>query len=75
VVSLNGLDFRIRVKHSGISVRSNDDWAFTYILDSVFGRFLRNNKLSNWYTEAIADLGQCVLHLFTRDNYELNQIQ
>lgn len=42
----------------GRSVRSEDDWAKTYILDSDFDRFLqhaeRNNMLPDWFTEAIA---------------------
>ena len=39
----------------GRSVRSKDDWAKTYILDSAFGYFVKKNKdiLPSWFTEAI----------------------
>ena len=35
------------------SIRSKDDWAKTYILDSAFDDFVRRNKLPIWFTEAI----------------------
>jgi len=35
------------------SIRSKDDWAKTYILDSAFDDFVRRNKLPLWFTEAI----------------------
>jgi len=39
----------------GRSVRSKDDWAKTYILDSAFGYFVRRNKgiLPSWFIKAI----------------------
>ena len=39
----------------GRSVRSKDDWAKTYILDSAFGYFVKKNKniLPNWFVQAI----------------------
>jgi ATP-dependent DNA helicase DinG len=39
----------------GRSVRSKEDWAKTYILDSAFGYFVKKNKdiLPNWFIEAI----------------------
>jgi ATP-dependent DNA helicase DinG len=39
----------------GRSVRSKDDWAKTYILDSAFGYFVKKNKdiLPGWFIQAI----------------------
>ena len=39
----------------GRSVRSKDDWAKTYILDSAFGYFVKRNKgiLPSWFIQAI----------------------
>ena len=39
----------------GRSVRSKDDWAKTYILDSAFGYFVKKNKdiFLSWFIEAI----------------------
>jgi ATP-dependent DNA helicase DinG len=39
----------------GRSIRSKDDWAKTYVLDSAFGYFVNKNKdiLPNWFTGAI----------------------
>jgi Rad3-related DNA helicase len=39
----------------GRSVRSKDDWARTYILDSAFGYFIKKNKdvLPSWFIQAI----------------------
>ena len=39
----------------GRSVRSKDDWARTYILDSAFSYFVRKNKdiLPGWFIQAI----------------------
>jgi hypothetical protein len=43
------------VQGYGRSVRSKDDWAITYVLDSGFGNFVNKNKniLPDWFTEAI----------------------
>jgi Rad3-related DNA helicase len=41
------------VQACGRSIRSKDDWAKTYVLDSAFGRFARENKLPAWFKEAI----------------------
>jgi ATP-dependent DNA helicase DinG len=41
------------VQAYGRSVRSKDDWAKTYVLDSSFGDFVRKNRLPDWFTEAI----------------------
>jgi Rad3-related DNA helicase len=39
----------------GRSIRSKQDWAMTYVLDSAFGYFVRKNKsiLPDWFTHAI----------------------
>jgi Rad3-related DNA helicase len=39
----------------GRSIRSKEDWAKTYVLDSAFGYFVRKNKniLPDWFTQAI----------------------
>jgi ATP-dependent DNA helicase DinG len=41
----------------GRSIRSKDDWAKTYVLDSAFGYFIKKNKniLPDWFTQAIKD--------------------
>lgn len=41
------------VQAYGRSVRSKDDWAYTFILDSAFDGFISRNKLPTWFTEAI----------------------
>jgi len=43
------------VQGYGRSVRSKDDWAKTYVLDSGFENFVKKNKniLPDWFTEAI----------------------
>jgi ATP-dependent DNA helicase DinG len=43
------------VQGYGRSIRSKDDWAKTYVLDSAFGPFVWKNKniLPDWFTEAI----------------------
>ena len=41
------------VQAYGRSVRSKDDWAKTYVLDSAFGGFTRKNSLPEWFVEAI----------------------
>ena len=43
------------VQAYGKSVRSKDDWAKTYILDSAFGYFVKRNKgiLPSWFIQAI----------------------
>jgi Rad3-related DNA helicase len=43
------------VQGYGRSIRSKDDWATTYVLDSAFGPFVRRNKniLPDWFTYAI----------------------
>ena len=44
------------VQAYGRSVRSKDDWATTYVLDSAFGNFVFRNKqiLPEWFTDAIS---------------------
>ena len=39
----------------GRSIRSKEDWAKTYVLDSAFGYFVEKNKniLPDWFTQAI----------------------
>jgi len=37
----------------GRSVRSKDDWAKTYVLDSYFREFVNRNVLPDWFTKAI----------------------
>jgi ATP-dependent DNA helicase DinG len=43
------------VQGYGRSVRSKEDYAVTYVLDSGFGYFVNRNKniLPDWFTEAI----------------------
>ena len=43
------------VQAYGRSVRSKDDWATTYVLDSAFGNFVARNKqiIPEWFTAAI----------------------
>jgi hypothetical protein len=43
------------VQGYGRSVRSKDDWAITYVLDSGFENFVKKNKniLPDWFTRAI----------------------
>jgi ATP-dependent DNA helicase DinG len=41
------------VQAYGRSIRSKDDWAKTYVLDVLFGRFTRENRLPGWFMEAI----------------------
>ena len=43
------------VQAYGRSVRSKEDWARTYVLDSAFISFIRENKkfLPDWFTRAI----------------------
>ncbi len=41
------------VQACGRSIRSKDDWAKTYILDSAFDRFIRENNLPLWFREGI----------------------
>ena len=41
------------VQACGRSIRSKDDWAHTYVLDSIFEKFIRENKLPAWFLEAI----------------------
>lgn len=45
------------VQAYGRAVRSEDDYATTYLLDSDFPRFLRRvrNRLPSWFTEALQD--------------------
>ncbi|MGB6529365.1 MAG: helicase C-terminal domain-containing protein [Candidatus Nitrosopolaris sp.] len=43
------------VQGYGRSIRSKEDWAKTYVLDSAFGYFIKknNNILPDWFTKAI----------------------
>ena len=43
------------VQGYGRSIRSKEDWAETYVLDSAFGPFVWKNKniLQDWFTQAI----------------------
>jgi ATP-dependent DNA helicase DinG len=43
------------VQGYGRSIRSKEDWAITYVLDSGFENFVRKNKdiLPDWFTQAI----------------------
>jgi ATP-dependent DNA helicase DinG len=43
------------VQGYGRSVRSKEDWAKTYVLDSAFGYFVKKNRniLPDWFTQAI----------------------
>jgi ATP-dependent DNA helicase DinG len=46
------------VQSYGRSVRSKEDWAFTYVLDSQFGVFVDKHRdmLPGWFLEAITSL-------------------
>ena len=49
----------------GRSVRSKDDWATTYLLNSALGNFVFRNKqiLPEWFTNAISScMASCVYH-------------
>jgi ATP-dependent DNA helicase DinG len=51
------------VQGYGRSIRSKDDWAKTYVLDTAFEPFVRKNKniLPNWVIQAIqSDLNACI---------------
>jgi ATP-dependent DNA helicase DinG len=43
------------VQASGRSIRSKEDWAKTYILDSAFGYFVNKNRniLPDWFIQAV----------------------
>jgi ATP-dependent DNA helicase DinG len=41
------------IQACGRSIRSADDWAKTYILDSLFTQFIQRNKIPLWFREAI----------------------
>ena len=41
------------VQSCGRSIRSRDDWAKTYVLDSAFSWFIKENKLPVWFRESI----------------------
>ncbi|MGC2574851.1 MAG: helicase C-terminal domain-containing protein, partial [Candidatus Nitrosopolaris sp.] len=43
------------VQGYGRSVRSKEDWAATYVLDSAFGYFISRNRgiLPEWFTSVI----------------------
>lgn len=43
------------IQATGRSVRSKDDWATTYVLDSKFGDFINENKeiIPTWFLESI----------------------
>jgi ATP-dependent DNA helicase DinG len=45
------------VQGYGRSIRSNKDWAITYVLDSGFVNFVKKNSniLPDWFTQAIVD--------------------
>jgi ATP-dependent DNA helicase DinG len=46
------------VQAYGRSIRSEDDWAKTYVLDSAFNYFVRKNinMLPDWFVEAIRNI-------------------
>jgi Rad3-related DNA helicase len=41
------------VQAYGRSVRSKEDWAKTYVLDTAFKMFVTKSRLPKWYTDAI----------------------
>jgi len=68
-----GLTF---VQACGRSIRSKDDYAVTYLLDSKFERFIReyNSKLPKWFTDAITsvnsnDIGKLAVQIRNRSHY------
>ena len=72
------------VQGYGRSIRSKDDWAKTYVLDSAFGPFVRKNKniLPNWFILAIqsdldAPIGQSgfdTVQVFTTSKEDHNEV-
>ena len=42
------------VQSVGRSVRSETDWAYTYIIDEAFDRIFKNNSFPLWFKEAVA---------------------
>ena len=72
------------VQGYGRTIRSKDDWAKTYVLDSAFGSFVKKNKniLPNWFIQAIqsdlnAPLGQAALdtvQVFTTSKEDHNEV-
>jgi Rad3-related DNA helicase len=50
----NGIDPDL-VQGYGRSIRSKEDWAKTYVLDSGFENFVKKNKniLPDWFTQAV----------------------
>jgi len=41
------------VQSVGRSVRSDQDWAYTYIIDEAFDRIFKNNSFPLWFKEAV----------------------
>jgi ATP-dependent DNA helicase DinG len=72
------------VQGYGRSIRSKDDWATTYVVDSVFGPFVRRNKniLPHWFVQAIqsdlnAPIGQSgfdTVQVFTTSKEDDNEM-
>jgi ATP-dependent DNA helicase DinG len=72
------------VQGYGRSIRSKDDWATTYVLDSAFGPFVRRNKniLPHWFVQAIqphlnAPIGQSgfnTVQVFTTSKEDNNEM-
>ena len=72
------------VQGYGRSIRSKDDWAKTYALDSAFLPFVRKNKniLPNWFIQAIqsdlnAPIGQSgfdTVQVFTTSKDDHNEV-
>jgi ATP-dependent DNA helicase DinG len=53
------------VQAYGRSIRSKDDWAKTYVLDSHFEEFVRRNKkiLPEWFASGCSKLSELLLNL------------
>lgn len=52
----DGIIYRLRlIQGYGRSIRSKEDWAKTYILDSAFDYFVKKNRtfLPDWFVSAI----------------------
>jgi ATP-dependent DNA helicase DinG len=72
------------VQGYGRSIRSKDDWAETYVLDSAFGPFVSKNKniLPNWFIQAIQSdlntpIGQSgfdTVQVFTTSKEDHNEV-
>jgi ATP-dependent DNA helicase DinG len=62
------------VQSYGRSVRSKEDSAIIYVLDSTFGKFVRRDKniLPDWFTQAIQSHNPDNTYYFLHDSFILS---